>query len=132
MDFFNISLADDYNVGMDFSPTTGGCRGLHCSANIVGECPEQLRVSGGCNSPCNVFGTSDYCCTNGSCRPTDYLRFFKTWCSDAYLPDDATSTSTCPGGTNYNVTFYPYLIRYKSGAGIEVLEEELKKEEAKF
>ncbi|KAG6530899.1 protein P21-like [Zingiber officinale] len=111
LDFFDISNVDGYNVGLDFSPTSGGCRGIRCAANIVGECPAQLRAPGGCNNPCTVFGTQQYCCNNGPCDPTDFSRFFKTRCPDAYSypQDDRTSTVvfTCPGGTNYRVTFCP-------------------------
>ncbi|XP_074576671.1 protein P21-like [Curcuma longa] len=109
LDFFDISNVDGYNVGIDFSPTSGGCRGIRCAANIVGECPAQLRAPGGCNNPCTVFGTQQYCCTNGPCQATDFSRFFKTRCPDAYSypQDDQTSTFTCPGGTNYRVTFCP-------------------------
>ncbi|KAG6489210.1 thaumatin-like protein 1 [Zingiber officinale] len=112
LDFIDISNIDGYTVGLDFSPTTGGCRGIRCANDsIVGECPAELRTTGGCNGPCTVFGTPDYCCTNGpgTCGPTPYSRFFKDRCPDAYSypQDDPTSTFTCPGGTNYRVTFCP-------------------------
>jgi hypothetical protein len=59
-----------------------------------------------------VFKTDQYCCTGSAannCGPTDYSKFFKGLCPDAYSypKDDATSTYTCPGGTNYNVVFCP-------------------------
>ncbi|KAG6530900.1 thaumatin-like protein [Zingiber officinale] len=109
LDFFDISNVAGYNVGIDFSPTTGGCRGIQCYANIVRECPAALRAPRGCNDPCTVFGTPQYCCTNGPCEPTDFSRFFKKRCPDAYSypQDDQTSTFTCPGGTSYRVTFCP-------------------------
>ncbi|KDP25478.1 hypothetical protein JCGZ_20634 [Jatropha curcas] len=110
MDFFDISLVDGFNVPMDFSPTSGGCsRGIRCSADINGQCPDVLRAPGGCNNPCTVFKTDEYCCNSGSCGPTDYSRFFKDRCGDAYSypKDDQTSTFTCPGGTNYKVVFCP-------------------------
>ena len=73
------------------------------------QCPSQLRAQGGCNNPCTVFKTDQYCCNSGSCGPTDYSRYFKTRCPDAYSypKDDQTSTFTCPGGTNYEVIFCP-------------------------
>ena len=112
LDFFDISLVDGFNIPMDFSPTSGGCRGpRQCTADINGQCPAQLRAPGGCNNPCTVFKTNEYCCTNGqgSCGPTDFSRFFKQRCPDAYSypQDDPTSTFTCPGGTNYRVVFCP-------------------------
>ncbi|RRT41938.1 hypothetical protein GW17_00005756 [Ensete ventricosum] len=109
LDFFDISLVDGFNVPMDFSPTSGDCRGIRCSADINGQCPAELTAPGGCNNPCTVFKTDEYCCTSGSCGPTNYSMFFKNNCPDAYSypKDDATSTFTCPGGTNYRVVFCP-------------------------
>ncbi|KAI3953417.1 hypothetical protein MKW92_044809 [Papaver armeniacum] len=108
LDFFDISLVDGFNIPMDFSPTSG-CRGIKCTADINGQCPSQLRAPGGCNNPCTVFKTDQYCCNSGSCGPTDFSRFFKERCPDAYSypKDDPTSTFTCPGGTNYRVVFCP-------------------------
>ncbi|KAJ0817443.1 putative Thaumatin family [Helianthus annuus] len=85
LDFIDISLVDGFN------------------------CPSQLRAPGGCNNPCTVYKTDQYCCNSGKCGPTDLSRFFKTRCPDAYSypQDDQTSTFTCPGGTNYDVIFCP-------------------------
>ncbi|XP_043692271.1 LOW QUALITY PROTEIN: thaumatin-like protein 1 [Telopea speciosissima] len=109
LDFFDISLVDGFNIPMDFSPTSGDCKGIRCSADINGECPQELKAPGGCNNPCTVYKTDEYCCTSGSCSATDYSRFFKERCPDAYSypKDDQTSTFTCPGGTNYKVVFCP-------------------------
>ncbi|KAM1800688.1 hypothetical protein ACFX11_032380 [Malus domestica] len=110
LDFFDISLVDGFNVPMDFSPTSGGCtKGIRCTADINGQCPDQLKAPGGCNNPCTVFKTDQYCCNSGTCDPTDFSRFFKNLCPDAYSypKDDATSTFTCPTGTNYKVVFCP-------------------------
>ncbi|KAB1215290.1 Thaumatin-like protein [Morella rubra] len=109
-DFFDISLVDGFNVPMEFSPTSGGCtRGIRCTADINGQCPNELKAPGGCNNPCTVFKTDQYCCNSGKCGPTNYSKFFKTRCPDAYSypKDDPTSTFTCPGGTNYKVVFCP-------------------------
>ncbi|KAI3889667.1 hypothetical protein MKX03_007689 [Papaver bracteatum] len=108
LDFFDISLVDGFNVPMDFSPT-GGCRGIRCAADINGQCPNELRVPGGCNNPCTTFRTDQYCCNSGNCGPTYFSRFFKDRCRDAYSypKDDTTSTFTCPGGANYRVVFCP-------------------------
>ncbi|KAG8374888.1 hypothetical protein BUALT_Bualt10G0042500 [Buddleja alternifolia] len=110
-DFVDISLVDGFNIPMEFSPTTNVCRNLRCTAPINDQCPSQLRAPGGCNNPCTVFRTNQYCCTNGpgSCSPTTFSRFFKDRCPDAYSypQDDPTSLFTCPGGTNYRVVFCP-------------------------
>ncbi|KAI3713713.1 hypothetical protein L1987_72299 [Smallanthus sonchifolius] len=108
LDFFDISLVDGFNVPMVFKPNSGGCtRGISCIADINGQCPNELRAPGGCNNPCTVYKTDQYCCNSGSCAPTDLSKFFKDRCPDAYSypKDDQTSTFTCPGGTNYDVVF---------------------------
>ncbi|PIN15374.1 hypothetical protein CDL12_11978 [Handroanthus impetiginosus] len=111
LDFFDISLVDGFNVPVEFSPNSGGCtRKTRCTGDINGQCPKQLRASGGCNNPCTVFKTDQYCCYSGNCEPTNFSRFFKQMCPDAYYGysnDDQTSTLTCPGGTNYKVVFCP-------------------------
>ncbi|KAI4326991.1 hypothetical protein L6164_019500 [Bauhinia variegata] len=109
LDFFDISLVDGFNVPMEFSPTSRGCRGIKCASNINGQCPRELKAAAGCNNPCTVFKTDQYCCKSGNCGPTNYSRFFKNRCPDAcsYPEDDATSTFTCPSGTGYTVVFCP-------------------------
>ncbi|PIN11373.1 hypothetical protein CDL12_16026 [Handroanthus impetiginosus] len=110
LDFFDISLVDGFNVPMEFSPNSGGCtKGISCTADINGQCPDPLRTAGGCNNPCTVFKTDEYCCNSGNCGPTEYSKFFKQRCPDTYSypKDDQTSTFTCPGGTNYKVVFCP-------------------------
>lgn len=116
LDFFDISLVDGFNVPMDFLPAgdASGCPkgGPRCDADVTSQCPAALQAPGGCDNPCTVFKTDQYCCTGSAannCGPTDYSKFFKGLCPDAYSypKDDATSTYTCPGGTNYNVVFCP-------------------------
>lgn len=113
-DTIDISLVEGFNVPLAFTPTSnlgGTCRDVRCTADIVGQCPSQLQATGGCNNPCTVFKTVQYCCTSerGSCGPTDFSKFFKDRCPDAYSypQDDNTSTFSCPPGTNYKVTFCP-------------------------
>jgi Thaumatin family len=109
-DFYDISLVDGFNIPMNFVPA-GGCNsaGAHCSANVNANCPSQLKTTGGCLNPCQVFKTNEYCCNSGTCSATTYSKYFKNLCPQAYSypKDDASSTFTCPAGTNYNVVFCP-------------------------
>ncbi|KAF3448523.1 hypothetical protein FNV43_RR09236 [Rhamnella rubrinervis] len=110
LDFFDVSLVDGFNVPMEFSPTSQGCtRGIRCTADISGQCPNELKAPGGCNNPCTVYKTDQYCCNSGTCGPTNYSRFFKDRCRDAYSypQDGVNSTFACSGGTNYKVVFCP-------------------------
>ncbi|KAF7063070.1 hypothetical protein CFC21_069602 [Triticum aestivum] len=112
-DFYDISLVDGFNVPMSFGPVGGSCRAVSCAADINAKCPSELKVDGGCMSACGKFGTAQYCCpppsTPSTCGPTNYSRFFKGLCPDAYsyAYDDKTSTFTCASGTNYQLTFCP-------------------------
>ncbi|KAK7366782.1 hypothetical protein VNO80_08779 [Phaseolus coccineus] len=110
LDFYDISLVEGFNIPIQLNPTYN-CSSVKCAADIIGECPTQLQVPGGCNNPCTVFNTTEYCCTSGAtgCGPTDYSKFFKERCPDAYSypMDDATSTFTCTGGSDYRVVFCP-------------------------
>ncbi|XP_059318780.1 thaumatin-like protein [Lycium ferocissimum] len=73
--FFDISLVDGFNMPMEFSPTSNGCtRGIRCRTDINGQCPNELRTPSGCNNPCVVFKTDQYCCNSGSCSRTDFSR----------------------------------------------------------
>lgn len=110
LDFYDISLIDGFNIPMNFIPVSGcNSAGAHCSADVNSKCLSELKTTGGCLNACQVFGTNEYCCNSGSCGPTKYSKFFKDLCPQAYSypKDDATSTFTCPGGTNYQVVFCP-------------------------
>ncbi|KAJ0980431.1 hypothetical protein J5N97_008686 [Dioscorea zingiberensis] len=66
LDFIDISLAEGFNVPMDFSPTAGCDQRIRCTADINGLCPTELQSpGGGCNDPCTVFKTDEYCCYSG-------------------------------------------------------------------
>lgn len=112
LDIFDISLVNGFNVPVEFSPTSNNCnRSTRCTGDINQECPDALRAPGGCNHPCTVFKTNEYCCFTGPpCAPTDYSRFFKSRCPEAFFnptADDQASTLNCPTGTNYRVVFCP-------------------------
>ncbi|KAG6634117.1 hypothetical protein I3843_12G096300 [Carya illinoinensis] len=103
-DNWEKALVDGFNVLMKFSLISNGCtRGISCIADINGQCPDELNAPDGCNNPCTVFKTDQYCCNSGSCGLTDFSKFFKDRCPDAYSypKDDQTNTFTCNGGTNY-------------------------------
>ncbi|KAJ8627410.1 hypothetical protein MRB53_020717 [Persea americana] len=110
LDWIDISLVDGFNIPMEFSPTSGGCKVMRCTADIKGQCPAELKVDDGCNNPCTVYKTNEYCCDKGgTCGPTPLSKFFKDRCPDAYSypQDDPTSLFTCPTGNNYKVIFCP-------------------------
>lgn len=125
-DFYDVSLVDGYNVGVGVSPSPrkaggdGTCRYAGCLADLNARCPAELRVAGetgqtvACRSACAAFGAPEYCCTGAhsspaTCGPTRYSQMFKSACPTAYsyAYDDASSTCTCPAGTDYVITFCP-------------------------
>lgn len=116
MDFFDVSLVTGFNVPIEFKGNSSGCNKVtRCTGDVNGLCPTELRHPGGCNHPCSVFKNDQFCCSNSTnCRPTAYSKFFKDLCPDAYsyAVDDATSTFTCPTGTDYKVVFCPWSLNH--------------------
>ncbi|CAI9784549.1 unnamed protein product [Fraxinus pennsylvanica] len=109
LDFFDISFVDGFNVPMDFSPTGSCASRIRCTADISGQCPNELKAPDDYNNTCKAFKTDKYYCNSGNFGPTNYSKFFKERCPDvySYTNDDETSTFTCPRGTNYRVVFCP-------------------------
>ncbi|CAN6205208.1 unnamed protein product [Urochloa humidicola] len=117
-DYYDVSLVDGYNLPMVVEAAAGGCPVTGCVADLNDRCPAELRAGAGparaCRSACEAFGTPEYCCSGqfgnpDTCRPSVYSQVFKAACprSYSYAYDDATSTFTCAGGTDYSITFCP-------------------------
>nr|CAA10492.1 Thaumatin-like protein [Pseudotsuga menziesii] len=110
LDFLDISLVDGFNLPLTVTPSNSACKTISCTSDINAVCPSELKVTDGCKSACAEFNTPQYCCTGdylNNCSPSDYSKFFKAQCPQAYsyAKDDATSTFTCATGSNYNVVF---------------------------
>ncbi|CAN6167803.1 unnamed protein product [Urochloa humidicola] len=117
-DYYDVSLVDGYNLPMVVEAASAGCPVTGCVADLNDRCPAELRFGQGparaCRSACEAFGTDEYCCSGqfgnpDTCRPSVYSQVFKAACprSYSYAYDDATSTFTCAGGTDYSITFCP-------------------------
>ncbi|KAI9395674.1 hypothetical protein POPTR_004G014512v4 [Populus trichocarpa] len=116
LDFFDVSVADGFNLPLLVVPSRQNCTSTGCVADLNESCPSELRVTtstegktAACMSACQVTGLSMFCCTgNATCKPSLYSQFFKTPCPHAYsyAYDDQTSTFTC-APTDYQVTFCP-------------------------
>lgn len=117
-DFYDVSLVDGYNLQMivEASGGSGECGTTGCIDDLNRRCPSELKVAdgGGCKSACDTFGTPEFCCKGAfdspaACRPTAYSEVFKSACpkSYSYAYDDATSTFTCMGATDYVIIFCP-------------------------
>ncbi|GLJ15970.1 hypothetical protein SUGI_0264280 [Cryptomeria japonica] len=110
LDFYDISLLDGFNLPLSITPTSTNpnCKGIiTCLSDINSQCPNELKVSGGCLSACVKYNTDDHCCRGANCNQTLYSRFFKEQCPQAYsyAKDDVTSAFTCPSGTDYKIVF---------------------------
>ncbi|XP_074276503.1 thaumatin-like protein 1 [Silene latifolia] len=119
MDFFDVSLVDGFNLPVRVAPQ--GCGSTACPVDVNSVCPPELSVRDarggviGCKSACLAFNQPQYCCTGAystpqTCPPTNYSKFFKAQCPQAYsyAYDDRSSTFTCrSGSTDYVVTFCP-------------------------
>ncbi|XP_059668983.1 thaumatin-like protein 1 [Cornus florida] len=121
-DFYDISLVDGFNLPVSVTPVGGSdnCNATACPVDVNADCPAELALKNsdgatvGCKSACLAFNQSRYCCTGAfgspdTCPPTDYSKYMKGKCPQAYsyAYDDKTSTFTCSGGPNYVITFCP-------------------------
>lgn len=122
-DFFDLSLVDGFNLPLSVAPQGGSgtnCTTASCKANVNAVCPSQLAVKGtdgsviACKSACVAFNQPQYCCKGAfdkpeTCLPTNYSKIFKDQCPQAYsyAYDDPSSTFSCTGGPNYDITFCP-------------------------
>ncbi|KAG7941636.1 hypothetical protein I3843_16G055100 [Carya illinoinensis] len=105
-DFYDISLVDDYNVGI-WVKAMGGIDDYQfagCVTDLNGHCPPDLQVI----SFGSVFCCTDVYSTPQTCSPTQYSELFKKAYPTAYsyAYDDASNTLTC-SGSNYMITFCP-------------------------
>ncbi|KAG5669800.1 hypothetical protein PVAND_000093 [Polypedilum vanderplanki] len=121
MDFYDISLVDGFNVPLAIHVSSSdNCRSPSCRADLNANCPAELkRVQNGlttCESACTKFHQDQYCCQGAhgqpnTCSPSNYSRYFKQACPDAYsyAYDDPSSTFTCraDSSTRYEVVFCP-------------------------
>ncbi|KAK1579082.1 hypothetical protein Q3G72_035410 [Acer saccharum] len=84
LDIFDITLLDGFNVPMEFRGTSIECtKVIKCVGDINGLCPIELRHSGGCYHPCDVFKNKQFCCNErrSNCDSTEaYFKFFKDLC----------------------------------------------------
>ncbi|MHA6758720.1 thaumatin family protein [Streptacidiphilus sp. PAMC 29251] len=128
LDFYDVSMVDGSNLPMWINLVGGasadkisadGCSAAGCTRPV--SCPAALRIHAGgavvgCESPCGVFGTDQYCCrgawsARAACDPTkwpvDYAADFKRAepFAYSYVDDDATSTFTSTGEAGYRITF---------------------------
>ncbi|XP_040381796.1 thaumatin-like protein 1 [Oryza brachyantha] len=127
-DYYDISNVDGFNVPVQVAPFDvpggvpgAGCGTAACAADIDASCPPELAARDaagvavvGCKSGCLAFDRDDLCCrgayaTPDRCGPSDYSRFFKQQCPQAYsyAYDDQSSTFTCSSGASYHITFCP-------------------------
>lgn len=130
LDYYDLSLVDGFNLPMSLAPVEGtferagggpfDCGAPTCATDVNAICPDALarRADDGstvaCVSGCTAFDTDELCCRGAhdrpeTCPPSDYSRFFKDACPDAYsyAYDDAASTYTCRGGAHYDIVFCP-------------------------
>jgi hypothetical protein len=128
LDFYDVSMVDGSNLPMWINQVGGtgkdkisssGCSAMGCTRPVVCPAALQIHASGavvGCESPCGVFGTDQYCCrgqwsARSACDPTKwpvrYAEVFKTAepFAYSYCDDDATSTFTSTGEAGYRITF---------------------------
>ncbi|XP_071727436.1 G-type lectin S-receptor-like serine/threonine-protein kinase At1g67520 [Rutidosis leptorrhynchoides] len=119
-DLYYVSLFDGFNLPILIEPSGGSrsddrtCPKTGCINDLNKQCPPELKVGDGCTTPCEVFGSPEYCCnsssfhTRSTCKRTAYAQLFKSVCPRSYTKgyDSPDFLSTC-NGPDYIVTFCP-------------------------
>ncbi|KAF8893588.1 thaumatin-like protein [Infundibulicybe gibba] len=123
-DNYDVSVVDGFNIPMTIT-TSEDCPTASCETDLNPDCPEVLRIPGGCKSAClcNLDGNklnSPNCCTGSfnqseTCPMTGvaYYDYFKKGCKSGYVYayDETSGTAlwTCPTQrkTDYTLTFCP-------------------------
>ncbi|KAJ9537433.1 hypothetical protein OSB04_030166 [Centaurea solstitialis] len=112
--FFDVSIADGYNLQMLVEATNGSgtCSKRGCIDDLSQRCPMELKSTrgGGCMSACQAFGSPEYCCnttfaTTSNCQSNAYAQFFKSACPRSSITMEPGGTSCM--GADYTVTFCP-------------------------
>ncbi|BBN13808.1 hypothetical protein MPTK1_6g06550 [Marchantia polymorpha subsp. ruderalis] len=104
-DFYDLSNVNAYTIPMSINAPTG-CSSITCSIGDISSFCQPNNVlqtqPTGALSCVNTDGTAGL-------GPTAGTRQFKAACPQAYSYnfDDATSTFTCPTGSDYEVVFCP-------------------------
>ncbi|XP_074307524.1 PR5-like receptor kinase [Silene latifolia] len=126
-DFYDVSVIHGYNLPLMVAPHVDsgpGCDVTGCVFDLQKSCQlAELTVVSksndsiiiGCKSPCDVFGTDQFCCNSVSdCQRSNFSSpslIFKRSCPRAftYTFDNDTDTFTCDGSrtSSYNITFCP-------------------------
>uniref|UniRef100_A0A7N2N3C0 Thaumatin-like protein n=1 Tax=Quercus lobata TaxID=97700 RepID=A0A7N2N3C0_QUELO len=110
LDFYDISLVYGFNVPMVFNPTSLKCTGIDCTGDLNGNCPTVLKAPAGCNNPCTVFKTKEYCnAGSADCKATNYSMFLKGGCPAQFGPElclvvVGRITQVKPGPSNLGLT----------------------------
>lgn len=100
-DFYDVSLADGYNLPITFGPaneTKVDCDIAGCVSDLNEICPPELSAV---NDIGDTIGCSRICGENpDECEDSEYLGIFRLACPHAYAHtyDDAGNIMTCDSG----------------------------------
>ncbi|BFI17441.1 hypothetical protein MPTK1_6g06422 [Marchantia polymorpha subsp. ruderalis] len=104
-DFYDLNNANAYTIPMSINAPTG-CTTITCSISDISSFCQP-------NNDIQTLPTGALSCVNtdgtAGLGPTAGTMQFKAACPQAYINnfDDATSTLTCPTGSDYEVVFCP-------------------------
>ncbi|KAJ3674499.1 hypothetical protein LUZ60_005115 [Juncus effusus] len=59
LDTIDMSLVDGFNIPMDFLAVNRCTESIHCAVDINAKCPSELKTTGGCLNPCQVYKTDE-------------------------------------------------------------------------
>ncbi|KAG7593863.1 Protein kinase domain [Arabidopsis thaliana x Arabidopsis arenosa] len=128
-DYYDVNVINGYNLPLLVTPENKKCESIGCVVELDKTCPSELRLYNNdtgsndplaCRTSCQKNHSPEVCCVGSyvddesvvgpeECKRTIYSETFNQTCPGAYsyAYDTNISTFTCPGSSNFVVTFCP-------------------------
>lgn len=126
-DYYDVSVINGYNLPLRVTPENEKCKSIKCGVELNKTCPLELWLNNsdtgtndpfGCMTSCQQNQLPELCCVGlyvddkdvkapGNCTRTIYSKTFNQACPDAYSYAYDNNYFTCPGSSNFVITFCP-------------------------
>ncbi|EOA26711.1 hypothetical protein CARUB_v10022795mg [Capsella rubella] len=121
--YYDVSVIYGYNLPLRVTPENQKCKPIKCVVDIDKKCPSELILNdssnnpSACETPCQQNELPELCCVGlyvdedirgpENCNRTIYSKTFNHECRDAYSYAYDNKYFTCPGSSNFVITFCP-------------------------
>ncbi|XP_010517932.1 PREDICTED: LEAF RUST 10 DISEASE-RESISTANCE LOCUS RECEPTOR-LIKE PROTEIN KINASE-like 2.1 [Camelina sativa] len=122
--YYDVSVIYGYNLPLRVTPENKKCERIKCVVDMNETCPSELRMNNESNNPyacrtsCQQNLLPELCCVGlyvldkdvkapENCNRTVYSKTFNHACPDAYSYAYDNKYFTCPGSSNFVITFCP-------------------------